>query len=285
MDNKFVKIARLGRETIEAGSVYEASEKLDGANFSYYVNTDGELVCSSRNQELTGRLGNFSRCIEYVTAKHIEHPFEQGVLYFGECMTKHTIHYGETPYFVGFAVLEIDTGDYIPDWEAYFSSHGMTTVETVCICGTSVEEYINNNLDSKSNYGDTGAIQEGIVLKCYDTQQFVKFVRDAFKEDNRKVFGGSLIPSCDTSTIVSRFCTHGRIEKSVLSLRDESGIEVSIRMMVNVPTMVCDDIIAEEAMVIYKKYDEINFRRFRKLVAAECVRYFKSLDQQHLQTL
>lgn len=278
MDNKFVKVVRIGREVIYGKSKYEATEKLDGANFSFYVGESGDLVCRSRNQELTSTLGNFSRCVEYVNSVHSEQPFESSCIYFGECMTKHTIHYGETPAFVGFAVLDIETGDYTSDWADYFTSRSVPTVDAHMISGESVAEYISNNLDSKSMYGDTCVIQEGIVLKCYATQQFIKFVRDAFKEDNRKIFGGSLIPTCDTSTIVSRFCTRGRIEKNVFSLRDERGIEVSIRMMADVPTMVCDDIITEEAVTIYKKYDEINFRRFRKLIAAECVRYFKSLE-------
>jgi hypothetical protein len=279
MEDKFVKVQRVSsRVRIRDLHTYEVTEKLDGANFSFYVDENNELVCRSRNRELVDETGNFTRCVEYVKTIHVDIPFNSGYLYFGECMTKHTIHYGEAPTFVGFAVMDMETKEYTYDWVYHYHSRGVPYVEPCEVAGVDMSTYIESNLNRKSAFGDTDTIQEGLVLKCYETQEFIKFVRDQFKEDNRKAFGGKLAPEDDTGKIVLRFCTHARIEKHVYKIRDEKGMQVGFEMMQHLPKDVCDDIICEEFMTIYGKYTTMNFKQFRKLIAKECVQYFKSRE-------
>jgi len=277
MENKFVKIQRTSNLPIREDMVYEVTEKVDGANFSFYVGDIGELVFRSRNRELVEGDGKgWSRCVLYLSEVHTNHPFEEGYIYFGECMTKHTIHYGETHAFIGFAVLDVCSDKYIERWSKHYMLRDIPHVDWLYVSGTDINTYVDNHLNDKSAYGDTNAIQEGLVFKCYETQEFVKFVRDQFKEDNRKVFGGKLVPEDDTGKIVLRFCTHARIEKHVYRIRDEKDMPIGLEMMQHLPKDVCDDIICEEFMTIYGKYTTMNFKQFRKLVAHECVQYFKS---------
>ena len=280
MDNKYTKVRRMSGERIDPTGRYEVTEKIDGANFSFFVGNDGELICRSRRMVITDNSGKFTKCVEYVKMIHGISPFDVGVIYFGECMTKRTIRYGDTPPFIGFGLLDPVTEAYLAEWHAHYDVRHIPRVPHAYITGANIGAYIDNNLINKSAYGDTCATQEGIVFKCYETQRFVKVVRDEFREDNKKVFSGTLVPDTETGTIVARFCTHSRIEKSVFALRDEHDIDVSILMMKHVPIMVCDDIISEEFMTIYAKYKSIDFNRFRKLVAGECVKYFKQLEEE-----
>lgn len=274
MDNKYVKIFRENKQPIKDNLMYECTEKLDGANFSFFVKSDGDLIFRSRNRVIEGEDKQFNRAMLYIREVHSKIPFERMLIYFGECMSKHTIFYGDSPSFIGFAVYDPIVEVYLHAWQKYYNERNIITPTVTYITGAQVKEYINKHLNDKSEFGTTGAIREGLVFKNYDFQEFVKFVREQFKEDNRKVFGGGFVPECDTGKIVARFCTHGRIEKTVFKIRDEYNMDVGIEMMSKLPKMVCDDIILEEFQIIYSKYGMMDFKKFRKLVAKECVRYF-----------
>lgn len=99
-------------------------EKVDGANFRFMIK-DGEVIFGSRTQQLTEDKEhkfqkNFNRCIVYIqecfnkldedTKKHSE-----GKIFYGECMTKHSINYDweHTPVFLGFDIYAISSDTYL----------------------------------------------------------------------------------------------------------------------------------------------------------------------------
>jgi hypothetical protein len=277
MENKYVKIPRKSQVDIYPDKTYEVTEKLDGANFSFYVKESGELVFRSRNRELLSGLENnkqFKRACEYIRGVHNVKPFECGYIYFGESMAKHTIDYGVVPPFIGFGVLGMITGIYIKEWYMEYLNRGVPFVTHELVMGDELEQYVTDHIRDPSEYGEKHPIREGLVAKNYETQTFVKFVNDEFKEENRKTFKGKLVPEDETGKIVLRFCTVPRIEKQVFKLRDERGIDVGIHMMSEVPRMVSKDIFEEEHMTIFEKYKNIDFKQFKKLIAKECLHYF-----------
>lgn len=275
MQNKFVKIQRANSTPIQYDALYERTEKLDGANFSFYVNKSGVLVFRSRNQELGESTGNFTRAVEYIQS--LDHKFKKGLIYFGECMKKHTIFYGETPAVIGFAVFDVSHEVYVDDWHIMFSEAGIETPSRKILWGRDILKDVAEYLDTASLFGDSGAIQEGFVYKSYKTQEFIKFVREQFKEDNREVFGGGFVPEDDTGKIVARFGTFGRIEKHAHKLKMEFEMPIDMPMMGYLPKIVCEDIITEEHMTIYNKYKIVDYKKFRKLIAEECRNYLKQV--------
>ena len=286
MENKYVKIKRLGdskNREIMSGSV-EETEKLDGANFSFRLDEHGDLEFRSHNRVIP--IGDYNdkawkRCIEYIKGIHAGKeaglPFDEWFIYFGECMSKHTLNYGITPQFIGYAVYDPRNQTYYGNWEYHFSSRDIPTPETIIHTDTELltDEYIESRMKLPSQFGTSGVVREGIVLKNYENQQFAKFVNKDFKEQNRAVFGDSEDKHSDTWKIVEKYCTSARIDKSIFTIRDEQGLSIGMEMMMRLPAMVQFDILEEEIGNIYRKYKYINFKEYKKLIGPKCVEQLK----------
>ena len=289
MDNKYVKIKRLGeRENTEImNGTVEETEKIDGGNFSFYLDKEGALVFRSHNNVIPVHEYNekkwkqFRECIEYIQGVHAGEyaglPFDEWFIYFGECMSKHTLNYGITPPFIGYAVYDPRNQQYYGNWEYHFNSRDIPTPETIIHTDTELltDEYIESRMKLPSQFGTSGVVREGIVLKNYSNQQFAKFVNKDFQEQNRAVFGDSEDKHSDTWKIVEKYCTPARIDKSIFTIRDEQGLSIGMEIMVQLPAMVQFDILEEEIGNIYRKYKYINFKEYKKLIGPKCVEQLK----------
>jgi hypothetical protein len=195
-------------------------------------------------------------------------------------MTKHTLNYGVTAPFIGYAVMNFET--FLPNWKTFFENRGIPVVPTWSVSvdtpHNELMELVNKLAHEPSSFGTTGVIREGVVVKNYDNQIFAKYVREAFKEENRKVFGSSsMTPKMDdTDKIMFQYCTTSRIQKFIQKLKDEDGYEIEMRMMERLPSLVADDIMEENILEISKKYKGIDFKTMRKLTAHYCVQYLKA---------
>ena len=277
MEHKFRKGHHLGhRENINIfhGTV-EISEKLDGGNMSVVVAENGELICRSRNRELLGENKEkmFERAKRYLENIHARTPFEKGQIPFGENMVKHTIQYGETPPFVGFAVYDIASGLYLENWHEVFDSRGIPRVDFFVRDNMTAED-LNEFLNRPSAWGTEGATAEGVFIKNYGDDEheqiFGKIVVKDFKEKNEEVFGTSKPKMDDTSKVVNMYCTIPRIKKGIFKLRDEYNMELNMTMMKYLPLEVYNDILEEEIIAISKKFGTINFKKMRKMVSSMC---------------
>ena len=277
MENKFTKIKAFGdrnNANVLDGRC-ELTEKLDGANGSVIIK-DGVFILRSRNNELIGGLENgknWARALTYLTEIHKTTPFVTGLIYFGEIMVKHTIFYGDAPAFIGYAVFDIEKDMYIEDWYTHFEERGIKTPTRVYVEGIPAIELIEIYGERKSEFGTEGAVAEGFVVKNYDNQHFAKYVREAFKEDNRKTFGvGERKEKQDAAfKIVERFATPSRINKAIHKLNEENGVEIEMKMMSELPKEVFSDILTEEYVAISTEYDMVSFGNMRKFVAKKCV--------------
>ena len=189
-------------------------EKLDGANASFGI-IDGELKMFSRNQELN----------EYNTLRGFYDWVKQNVkpgsvlvntIYFGEWLVPHTVQYKKEVQskFYLFDIYDVRTDTYL-DWNitVQAAKHSGLRTPEVFFRGdlhsmTDVDQYLG-----KSNLTDIPNTGEGIVVKDYEGQQFVKIVSDKFKET--KSIKQPSLDRTDIGTLIDSVLTPQRVEKLI----------------------------------------------------------------------
>ena len=285
---KYPKIKHLG--TDELSDIFDGTvvvqSKVDGANFHFWLD-DGKLVFGSRNKSMEGKtdpkgwLGMVPVLEAFGKYPDKFNPYYQ---YYGESMQRHTIIYESITDFVGYDILNVETGLFL-NWKdaknefesiglqfinVHFERHGSEiTIEELEKC---IE---------KSPYRKNG--DEGIVVKNYDKLNkhgdvlFGKIVTDNFKEMNRKVFKGTnqTHKTFDSNVLLAdTYCTEARIEKMVYSLVDE-GHKLDMSMMSILFNAVTKDIFIENISEIYDLFDKVNLNNLRGLIAKKCVPVLK----------
>ncbi|MEX0596413.1 MAG: RNA ligase family protein, partial [Candidatus Paceibacterota bacterium] len=221
---KYLKIYSIGHEenqnllkNPEEEIVIE--EKVDGANFRFYINQFGEVIFGSHSQQLSESkehkyAKNFARCIEYLKEKLYQRDLEKykGMIFYGECCVPHSMNYDweKIPPFLGFDINNDENENYpkryipYPLVEEIYKELGLEFVPVVKVCKVKEIVKIDDELVPVSKYAIASGTEdtrksEGIVLKKYsfiegskdegDEQIFGKYVRDKFKETNALVFG------------------------------------------------------------------------------------------------
>ena len=289
MENEFVKIRNMGdRATfgITEGEV-EASEKIDGACFSFYVKEDdGTLVFRSHHTVLGGGLENgaaWKLAVQLISDAHAKTPFNPGYMYFGESMCKpHRIDYGDriAPFY-GFAIRNEKYGIYIKNWKEIFSAYNIPTVSTTILHDPTVEEM--KAMVKGPSIINPDKMREGMVFKNYELQKFAKIVADEFRESSRQKIK-PINQECkildETPTIVDTYCNYARVAKRVHELCDETGLELGMELMPKIVPIVRTDILTECILEISEKFSFINFKTFNKLVAASCAKHLKHLIEE-----
>ena len=213
---KYDSIPRYGKQGTRdiLGTEVVVMEKLDGANASFGI-IGGELKMFSRNQELNehNTLRGF-----YDWVRHNVDPRKLFVstIYFGEWLVPHTVQYKKEAQceFYLFDIYDVKTDTYL-DWNitVQAAKHlGLRTPE-VFFRGnlhsmTDVDQYLGqSNLTEIPNTG------EGIVVKDYEGQQFVKIVSDKFKET--KSIKQPSLDRTDIGTLIDSVLTPQRVEKLI----------------------------------------------------------------------
>lgn len=289
---KYVKIKRLGSDEnkgiFDSGKVV-VEEKLDGANFRVFIK-DGKVLYGSRNVQLSSDDGkvhnipdNFKRAFDYIQHKLKDvdlHKYD-GYMLIGEVMIPHTLKYDwekcEPIYF-----YDVYNGKYL-SYDEKMKVFKDLRLPVVRLIGIYDAEYfkdkgVDDSFVPKSMCGDIYA--EGVVLKNYDLQIFAKYVRDRFKEENRKVFGGSAkYGTDDNEKIILKYCTNARIEKKIYELLD-FGEELDMKLMSKLPRMVWNDIIEEEGKNILNGNYVLDLRKIRKMISARCVAVLRNMIER-----
>lgn len=288
--HKYPKIKILGDKSnegilTEPGKVV-IEEKVDGANFGFYVKDDIIWFCS-HNSNLTNSVQIAEtgipkwRGIKPVLTSWQNDPtkFNPNYYYFGESLQKHTITYDDIPGFIGFDVLDIEA-DIFFNWEIaqqIYKDLNLPFINVIHELDTNKEIPIKylKTLYEKSEY-KTGSA-EGIVIKRYDTQLMAKIVDDEFKEQNKEVFGHTITRKLTSEDkIVETFCTPARIKKIIYKLHDD-GNELEMEMMKILYKPVVEDMLEEEILNIYHEYNIIDFKVLNKLVSKECAKTLKTV--------
>ena len=267
-------------------------EKMDGANFRFGV-IDGQLRVGSRHRDLTSVIrpdgsvdpniaNQFSRAIEYVLQrKDLLHP---GYVYFAEYMIPHTLDYDwdHIPLLLGFDVLDTSTGRFL-DYDAKiraFRSANIIPVPLVWrgpLRDFTLSAYQNI---PRSRYRNGSA--EGLVIKDYSRQFFVKIVAPEFREENKKVFGRGkrsarrLLQDDGSQWFVDAFITRRRIEKVINTLVNEYNYPADMSLLERLIPEVIKDAWSEHWADVAFENVVLDTRRIRKLSAARIVKVYRA---------
>lgn len=300
---KYTKIRRLGHKRnskiLDNGKLI-LKEKLDGANFRFTVNEDGQFVFGSKNVEykIDGEPdysenvdGRFKDAIEFVRencdAERIKDVFGTHYTFFAENMVAHSLEYEweEIPQVIGFDVYNHEKEQYLAYNEAYsfFESIGIETAPIVD--KFRVGEFDPESYEiPESNWRD--GKMEGVVLINREQDEDersgfstrAKMVTDEFAEKHKKATGANQSKEAVNGheKVVSKYCTDGRIRKHIEKMRDE-GRDLGMELMANqgdssgLPIRIAADIVEEEADDIITRNDEMDWKAYRSLVADRCV--------------
>jgi len=278
-------------------------EKLDGGNFRFthednldeeYQTSDRDIVFGSRNVEykhLRDESNQFSHPMRYIRnavdpSAMLDLQAEHGgaLTFFGEAMVPHTLEYDweETPGFVGFDVYHEANERWLThaELERAFEAIGLPTTPVIDI--VSAEAWDDYDLDvGESAFGEVTA--EGVTFKNYDTQVFAKFVRDDFKEKNKKTFGASKKQQATGAEKLSyQYITNARIEKTAHKLVDEGDWDsLKMPMMEELPEAVIRDMAEEEAGNIFMDENwEVDIGQFRSITSSRCANVLNQMIQK-----
>lgn len=278
-------------------------EKLDGANFRFTLednldeqfHTDSrDIVFGSRNVIFKNQRDEnkqFERPMEYIRdvveseyIRDVQDWHNGSLTFFGESMTPHTLEYDweNAPAFIGFDVYHEDDERWLnhTELERAFEHLGLETTPVLDI--VSAEAWADYSIDvPESAYGDVEA--EGLTFKNYDTQTFAKFVRDDFKEKNKKTFGGPADNEASGAEKLSyNYITNARIEKTAHKLVDEGDYDsLKMPMMEDLPEAVIRDMAEEEAGNIFMSERwEVDIAEFRSITSGRCAEVLKQMIQK-----
>ncbi len=282
--HKYPKIKRFGDKkemaalTEKPEDLIYIEEKIDGANFRFMPTSDGRIVFGSRNMSVGDSNheigGNWNKCSNFIidTLIHSDIGNYAGLIFYGECSLPHSVSYDfeNMPPFIGFDIMK--NGIFLDFEEKHkiFDDIGLPVVKSLrpVTVDQLSEIELNEGSIPISEYGNVKA--EGIVLKNYRTQTFVKFVSSKFKEVNKKSFGNSKkFAADDNERLIATYCTNPRIDKHVFKLVDE-GNELEMKLMQFLPSLVWGDIVEEHGEEILNKNWKLDLMACRKEVSKRC---------------
>jgi len=254
------------------------------SNFRYLIK-DNKVIFGSRGRELGSDTEekNFKRCLYFIKGK-LEGkdltPYE-GMTFFGECIVRHTISYNweVMPPFLGFDILLPD-GNFMnyPEVMETFEKLDLPFVPIIKFCKAKDITVIDDSIVPKSFYASLSSedqLAEGLVFKNYGKQIFGKYVRNKFKEENHKVFGGGKkYAENDNEYIVAVYCTNARIDKCVFKLLDDGKI-LDMKLMPDLIRAVINDVYEEHWRdIVYSQWN-VNFKNLRNGIARRCMEVLK----------
>lgn len=288
---KYEKIHRLSKEEVDGILIGTCSitEKLDGANLSVWMGTDG-LHVGSRNNDLTLNCNAFNGAVEYIN----NHPgikkfFESYPTYrlYGEWLVRHTLQYNETAYkkFYLFDVLCFEGTEH-QDWMDRFDLNNIAKefgIETVPDLGTinnpTLQQLTEIIEKGKSAFGDK---MEGIVIRNPEfTNSFgdkcnAKLVTEGFMEDNGITFGGNnKFSECYWEQFVSnKYVTLERVQKVCNKIQPEVNERLDMKHIPRITNTVYHDVVTEEAWDIATKVQKLDFNNLKRICIKKAKQVF-----------
>ncbi len=267
-------------------------EKVDGANFRFFITKEGNVIFGSRSQELGEDKEHkyektFQRCIKFIKEKWGKvidiAPDLSHLIFYGECIVKHTMDYDweKIPPYLGFDIYDIKAEKYLnyEDVKRIFSTNlNIEMVPLIKLCKAKEITDVNDDFVPKSKYASISSKDqqaEGIVFKNYTKQIMAKYVREKFREKSKKVFGTSKKwAKTDDEYFTAVYCTNARIDKCIFKLMDE-GRNLGMEMMGDLLNKVYKDIWEEHWEEIAFSKKKTDLLGFKKLVSRRCLEVLK----------
>lgn len=260
---KYQSIKRYGaRDTQYAlyeGADIVIQEKLDGANASFRLNTEGEVEAFSRNGQLDSE-NNLRGFYEW-TQTLCKDFLVEGYRYFGEYTAKHKLDYGNNRNkFYLFDVYDENKEEYL-DFSVVRQEANLIGLNLIPVFYEGKFQSVEHiqSFIGKSVLGEVG---EGVVVKNvlyrdqFGNQQFSKFVSDAFAEaqnvkkhtirrDPLTIFLEATLTEARVSKHIHKLVDEGKI-------REDFAVEDMGEILRALGSTVYDDLIQEEQAELMK---------------------------------
>jgi len=276
------------------------TEKLDGANFRFTWDDEGELWIGSRNHEYHHNDENipkaFRHAIEYLQETVSYEDGYEDYTIFGEAMHLHSLEYEDVEYTVpssGSAYFDSEPNvicfdaQYDGEWMNWDNVVGI--VDDMGLTLTDVlerghPEELSFDVPDESMFGGE---PEGIVARRVDGSVRAKKVTDSFKEKNATAFNDKGKAQTDAGEFVATYVTDARIEKHAHKLIDSGEYEhMEMQMMEDLPRNVLTDVMAEHGWELLTSgsfegtWDDDFKAEVRSKASTKCARELRSLCQQ-----
>lgn len=239
----YPKIYNLGNRIIENIFSEDVSveEKIDGSQFSFGLNEEGDLICRSKScmLNMVAPEKMFTRAVE--VAQSIKDKLTPGWIYRTEYLAKpkhNTLHYARIPenHLIGF---DIETGDqYFLDYKAKsqeFSRLGLETVTLMKFGKIETYDVFRDLVDNTTSILG-GAKVEGVVVKNYNRFgpegkiMIGKFVSEEFKESHRTEWKKTAPAQSDIIIKLGEtYRTKARWNKAIQHLKEQGVLTTSLK--------------------------------------------------------
>lgn len=276
--NSYPKIYNVGHPALDGffDEAIEVEEKVDGSQFSFWLDEDTVRFHSKRVEIYPGAAGMFEAGVQHILS--IQHHLFPDLVYRGEYLRKpkhNTLTYNRVPrgHIILFDVMSTPER-YLTriDMKVHAAKIGLEVVPCLFIGKISSSKEVNELLDLPSVLG--GQI-EGLVFKRRvgslwgkDGKALIaKHVREEFREVHRgKKFK---VPKQDIiDTIIELYRTEARWRKAVEHLRDDGLLENSPRDIGALMKETQEDLIAE----CHAEIKSLLFDSFKKQILRGSVR-------------
>lgn len=285
-----------GTEGLFTEGIIVIQEKLDGANFRFTWEPEDGITYGSRRTWGDGlNKEQFHDPIRYVDshadreALSEQHDEHGQLVYFGEAMLPHTISYDweETPDFLGFDVWSVEAQEFLPVNQTYHLFEEIGLPKAPLIDKVNADNWDDYDFEvPESQYFDGKA--EGVVFKNHTTDVYAKYVREDFKEKNKKTFGKpKKYQESGAEKLAYQYITEARIEKAAYRLRDEGEWDydsLKMEMMRDLPEEVIRDMADEEAGNVFMEENwEIDTQEFRSVVSSRCAEVLRRMIDRRVK--
>jgi len=266
----FPKIFHIGEDMISnlfKGTV-EISEKIDGSQWSFGINEDGETIMRSKGQDLTYQVvpKMFEKAQEQVERiiPILKKEELNNIVFYCEFLngpSHNVLKYERVPknnlYLFGVKTGE-GVGSFISNYKKLWEYADMLDVERVNILYTGEikdTKELNSLLENNSILGLEKV--EGIVVKNYNEPackggymcpiSMGKYVRESFKERHKSEWRGTHTSKGRLEIFFDSFRSEARWEKATQHLRDNDELENVPRDIGKLMKEIEKDLIEEEA--------------------------------------
>lgn len=279
---KYTDVIRYGKSctqgVIQEGDIISITEKIDGANASFRLDSTNPLgvSCYSRNRPLDedNTLSGFYGWVNE-NILPIKEKLNSNYIYFGEWLLKHKVQYKAEYYknFYLFSVWDVINEQYLSDDIVISEAKrlGVTTVPYKYVGQYISFEHLMSFV-GQSEMTETPNTGEGVVVKNvsyfdkYNKQCFVKLVSEKFAEVQKQRLPKNPNVTNRLIPVIKSVLTKPRVEKLLFKLVDEGLLKedynitdmgVILRALGN---KVYEDIMKEESD-LFIEFDKDEIKR------------------------
>jgi len=301
---KFPKIRYPGDSATDgllAGDVV-VTEKIDGANFRFGWDADGDLHVGTRNHTYRYDDENlpkaFRHAVEYVREHESDLWGFEDLVLFGEAMHRHSLDYEDIDWKIphkGSPHVSHDSnhpnvvlfdawkdGEWM-EWDEFTGLVENTSFVTSRVLERGDPDGCSFEVPDESMFGGQ---PEGIVIRRLDGSVRAKKVTDDFREKNAQTFEDPSKAQSDAAEFVAMYVTGARISKVANKLVDRGEYDsLKMDMMADLPRAVLEDAVAENAWDLLTNPFECDFDEdfkgsVRSKTSKKCARVLKTEIQQ-----